>query len=59
MSFASSSQNCPKQALVDDRTPLETNFTNNERNIWKTEMIEKYNYKTFQIFQYQILSVES
>ena len=41
--------------------PLEMNFTDNEWNtgIWKTEMIEKYDYKTFQVFLYQILSVES
>ena len=61
LSFASSPQNGAKQVLIGACTPLETNFTDNERNtgIWKTEMIEKYNYKTFQVFLYQILSVES
>ena len=50
----SSPQNSQKQALVDDRMPLETNFT---ESVWKTELIEKYNYKTFQIFLYQILCI--
>jgi len=59
LSFASSPQNSPKQALVDARTPFKMNCTDNERNVWKTKMIETYNYKTFQVFLYQILSVES
>jgi len=62
LTFASSPQNSPKQAeqaLVDARTPFETNFPDNEPNVLETEMIENYNYKTFQVFLYQILSVES
>ena len=59
LSFVSTPQNSPKQVLIDARTPLETNFTDNKRNIGKTEMIEKHNYKTIQVFLYQILSVES
>jgi len=55
LSFSSSPQNSPKQVLVDARTPFETIFPDNERNAWKTEMIENYNYKTFQVFLYQIL----
>ena len=57
--FASSPQNSPQQALVDACTPFETNFPDYERNVQETEMIENSNYKTFQVFLYQILSVES